>query len=199
MPRTPHREPPVASTPLPPGPEARKRYDELAAKVDAFFDRVASRHAGEMACRSGCTDCCQAQLTLTAVEAGVLSDRLPTLPPAIRRRLAGRARVAMARTDDSGPCAGLGAGGRCELYANRPLVCRSHGVPVRVGRAALPVLEACPHNFRDDAVARLAPEDVLDQETLSTVLHAVNALHARESGASIETRVRLAELLSRLA
>ena len=99
---------------------------------------------------------------------------------------------------DPGPpdrCAGLDAAGRCRIYPARPLVCRSHGVPIRL-RGALPVIQACHRNF-----TRIAPDPdcVLDQATLSATLYAVDAAEAAEAGGDPTRRIDLAALLADLA
>ncbi|HEY4239842.1 MAG TPA: YkgJ family cysteine cluster protein [Kofleriaceae bacterium] len=157
------------------------RLPELQAKVDAFFARVAARHGADMQCASGCADCCHARLTITAVEAAAIRQEVATWPASQRRALA-----------DTGPadrCAALGPDDRCRIYAARPLVCRSHGVPVKLHKNSLPVV--CPKNFRETAAD---PDCVLDQATLSTVLLAVD--RAEHPAAA---RVDLAALLADLA
>jgi len=154
---------------------------ELQAKVDAFFARVTARHGADMQCASGCADCCHARLTITATEATAIRAEVATWPASQRRALA-----------DVGPadrCAALGPDDRCKIYAVRPLVCRSHGVPVKLERRSLPVV--CPKNFRQAAAD---PDCVLDQTTLSAVLLAVD--RAEHPGAP---RVDLADLLAEIA
>ncbi|HEV8579196.1 MAG TPA: YkgJ family cysteine cluster protein [Thermoanaerobaculia bacterium] len=68
--------------------------------------------------------------------------------------------------------------GRCELYAHRPLTCRTFGPPVKIGESALPpcrlcfqgaaaeVIEACrvepdPHGLEDRILDRLGEEETL--------------------------------------
>jgi hypothetical protein len=170
------------------------RFEELADKVDAFFARVAGRHGADMQCATGCSDCCHVRLTITAVEAAAIRAHVATWPAAQRRNLA-----------DHGPadrCAALDAAGRCRIYAARPLVCRSHGVPIRL-RGALPVIQACHRNFTHTAPD---PDCVLDQATLSATLYAVDAAAAaaggdpgREPGREPSQRIDLAALLADLA
>jgi hypothetical protein len=159
------------------------RFEELADKVDAFFARVSVRHGTDMQCETGCSDCCHVRLTVTAVEAAAIRAHATTWPREQRRDLA-----------EVGPvdrCAALDPAGRCKIYDARPLVCRSHGVPVRLRRGGLPVVEACHRNFR-----RTAPDAdcVLDQTTLSATLLAVDAA---EGGGG--ERIDLAGLLADLA
>ena len=159
------------------------RLGELHATVDAFFARVEERHGDDMQCRTGCSDCCRVRLTITAVEATAIRAETARWPAARRRALAA-----------AGPgdrCAALDDRGRCRIYAARPIVCRSHGVPIRLVRGSLPVIEACPRNF-----TRTEPDAdcVLDQATLSALTLAID----REAGGD-GSRVDLAALLAELA
>ena len=142
------------------------RLEELAHKVDAFFARVAERHGADMQCATGCSDCCHVRLSVTAVEAAAIRAEVTAWPVAQRRNLAD--------AGSSDRCAALDAAGRCRIYPVRPLVCRSHGVPIRL-RGALPVVQACHRNFTRTTPD---PDCVLDQATLSATLYAVDAAEA---------------------
>jgi uncharacterized protein len=158
------------------------RYAELTAKVDAFFTRVAARHGDDMQCGSGCSDCCHVRLTITGVEARALRDEIASWALPQREQLRANA---MAAPPDR--CAALDPGGRCLVYAARPVVCRSHGAPIRMREGSLPVIESCFRNFTH---TEPAPDCVIDQETLSALVLAVD----REAGGD-GARVDLAELL----
>jgi hypothetical protein len=156
---------------------------ELHAKVDGFFARVQRRHGDDMQCETGCSDCCHVRLTITAVEAAAIRALVEAWP-AERRR-------ALAEVGPEGHCAALDAGGRCKIYDARPIVCRSHGAPIRMRQGLLPVIESC---FRNFTRTEPAPDCVLDQETLSALVLAVD----RDAGGTGE-RVELAGLVARLA
>lgn len=161
------------------------RYSELAAKVDGFFARVAARHGQDMACGTGCSDCCAVRLTVTAVEGEAIRDLIGELPADGRGRLA--ANVAAAPADR---CAALDAAGRCLIYAARPIVCRSHGAPIKMRRGSLPVVEACHRNFTRGGPAAADADCILDQTTLSALVLTVDRAEGGDG-----TRVDLAELL----
>ena len=156
------------------------RYHELAAKIDAFFARVAARHGADMACNSGCSDCCHVRLSVTAVEAAAIRDEVATWDTARRAELA---RTVAAAAPER--CAALDGGGRCLIYGARPVVCRSHGAPIRMTRRSLPVVESCFRNFTSTTPD---PDCVLDQTTLSALVLAVNGGN--------DGRADLAELLA---
>ena len=170
----------------------RERYRELTAKVEAFFTRVQSRYGGAMQCKAGCTACCHVRLSVTALEASVIREGLAQLPEAERERLAHRARHGA-----PGVCPALEADGRCALYAWRPLVCRSHGVPIRQREpdGTAPV-SACEKNFEGGAgLPEVSPDCVLDQGTLSTMLGALDAALADARGTKRGERFPLDALL----
>jgi hypothetical protein len=165
------------------------RLGELTRKVDAFFARVDDRHGADMACASGCSDCCHVRLTVTRVEAAAVRALVTSWPAARRADLAPP--VSCGPADR---CAALDVAGRCKIYDARPLVCRSHGVPIRLRRGALPVVESCYRNF-----THTVPDAdcVLDQATLSTTLLAIESAEAGPGGPA--QRVELAGLLAELA
>ncbi len=164
--------------------EAVSRLPELHAKVDAFFARAVARHGDDMQCHTGCSDCCRVRLTITGVEAAAIRDEIARWPAAQRRALA-------APDADADRCAALDAAGRCRIYAARPIVCRSHGVPIRMRRDSLPVVESCFRTFTRTAPAA---DCDLDQTTLSALTLALD----REAGGD-GARVDLAALLAELA
>jgi hypothetical protein len=169
------------------------RCRELAARVDAFFERVKARYPDDLACGLGCTDCCRAGLTLTSLEARLLKVWLDGNADAVAGALAEPGRDLRA-----GACAALLVDGRCAIYDARPLVCRSHGLPIRFppdGARRLPVVDACEKNFTARPLDSLEPGAVLDQGTLSTVLGALDAALADQVGAPRGARVDLADLL----
>ncbi len=160
------------------------RYPELAAKVDAFFQRVEQRHGSDLQCHTGCSDCCHTRLTVTSVEAQAIADEVGTWEEERRVALARNAAASDAR------CAALDTAGRCMIYSVRPIVCRSHGAPIRLREGSLPVVRACFRNF--PAGPDKADADcILDQQTLSALVLAVNG--------GDDTRHDLAELLESAA
>ena len=136
-------------------PELIAALDDLRAKADASFAAVARAHPAEMACHTGCDDCCHALFDLAPVEVLALGlafldlprkqrrevlrrgakasgefqrvlDRAAALAPDQRLAELSRARVACPLLD----------GGRCLLYAHRPLTCRLYGVPTAIAGEA---------------------------------------------------------------
>jgi Fe-S-cluster containining protein len=93
--------------------------DALYAEIDQQVARLATRHAARLRCGRGCAACCLDDLTVSAAEA-----------ESIRRRQAGL--LERGTPHPTGVCAFLDGLGACRIYADRPFVCRTQGLPLRV-------------------------------------------------------------------
>lgn len=182
------------SAPRSSGRGARAHLDALFAKIEGFFGAAQAREGAAITCHAGCSDCCR-RFTVTGLEAEVIREGVRALPDARREELATRA-----RDDATDVCPALDADGRCAIYAHRPVICRTHGLPIRfteprAGRS-LPMLDACPKNFVGQDLAGVSPASVLDQTTLSTIIGALDAAFAEETGRPRGARVAITELLA---
>lgn len=121
----------------------------LRTRVDGHFDAAHARSPTSFACAPGCESCCHQQLSVFEVEAARIRRALSALEdrdPGLRQRVREQAAV----LDD--PRCALLVEGRCSIYAERPLICRSHGLPIAVPTPDDPeVLEVdhCPLNFTE--------------------------------------------------
>jgi uncharacterized protein len=170
---------------------ARANYRALVAKVDAFVERVSGRHAADLRCVAGCAQCCHVRLTITAIEADAISVWAAAQSPDRRVAIATAAQVAANPTR----CAALDDEDRCRIYAARPLVCRSHGIPIRLHARGLPVITSCELNFTAAGPAAADADCILDQQLVSTTLAAID----RSDLSQPAPRVELAALLAALS
>lgn len=131
--------------------EIMAELDELRARADASFARVAGEFPQAMACKPGCDDCCRALFDLSPVESLSLALAFADLPRVSRREVLRRAEKAAAVFDQAMAAAFSQQGearlkalsaarvpcplldnGRCLLYLSRPLTCRLYGVPQNI-------------------------------------------------------------------
>lgn len=92
--------------------------EKLHHVVDELAAAVAERSRERLACRAGCSGCCADGLTVFVIEAARIA----------------RAHEALLAHEAPGPegaCAFLDGEGRCRIYAERPYVCRTQGLPLR--------------------------------------------------------------------
>lgn len=181
------------------------RYGELAGRVDAFFDRVRARYPGALTCAVGCSACCHQHLSVVPSEFRRIARAV--LASSDEARAAIAARVAVGRDDPRCPL--LDEAGACRVYDARPMICRSHGLPVQVaaepgdaadGAPNAPLRDVCPLNFTaGPAVEDVDADCVLDLDHLDTVLGLLDRL-ASDGGVpgSTGSRVDLFEGLEAL-
>lgn len=152
----------------------------LREKVDHHAQRVTLEQAAHFACRRGCDGCCQTERTVSDVEFHAVRDAVDALPEDVRATL----------TTDVEHCPLL-VEGACAIYADRPLICRSHGLPlVMEGQ-----LDVCPLNFTDAPLEALPLDQVLNVDSVTAVLVAVNALYCKEEDGDPERRRGVGETL----
>jgi len=168
-------------------------YRQVVELADAFFERTQARHPGQMRCGDGCSLCCQQELEVLLVEAIVLLAALQREPASRRANLGGEHGCALLVDD------------RCALYAARPLICRTHGLPIRQGSptdlarqrapaaASTASISCCELNF----LAGFPADAVLDGTRLHGALVIADAMVRRALGVDAPHRVSIRALVER--
>ncbi len=118
----------------------------LHAEVERGTRHLHVLHASRLQCRSGCASCCVDELTVFEVEAA-----------RIRRHHAPL--LALGTAHPAGACAFLDGSGACRIYADRPYVCRTQGLPLRWIEPAEDVdqelRDICPKNEAGEPLEEL--------------------------------------------
>jgi len=155
------------------------RDGALIQIVDAAMVEATRRSGPWLVCRVGCTECCIGPFPITQLDARRLRRGLAELEvgdPDRAGRVRERARRYVARISrefpgdpltgilaegeeaeamfagfaNDEPCPALDPQtGACDLYAARPITCRTFGPPVRTGAEAVGVCELCFHGATD--------------------------------------------------
>ncbi len=172
---------------------------QLVQIVDAALAGAAHKSGEWLVCRPGCTQCCIGPFPISQLDAARLRQGLVELgadDPQRAIRVRDRARDSVARLSpgfpgdpttgilaedaeaearfadfaDDEPCPALDpATGMCDLYAARPMTCRTFGPPVRSGpEGGLGVCELCYHGASDEEIA--ACEMKPDPDNLESAL-----------------------------
>jgi Fe-S-cluster containining protein len=171
--------------------------------VDAALAEAAQKSGPWLVCRLGCTQCCMGPFAITQLDARRLRRGLAELESHDPARAAGvrqRSRQAVARiahdfpgdpvtgllaeaefpdSMDDDPCPALDPEtGGCDLYASRPITCRTFGPPVRCGEEAVGVCELCFHGASDTEIAACEVQsdpDRLELRLLEELEHLTSA------------------------
>jgi Fe-S-cluster containining protein len=166
---------------------------KLIQIVDAALDEAARKSGDWLVCRKGCTQCCYGPFPISQLDAVRLRKGLADLQVSdlwraaqIRKRakqsvarlfanFPGNTKTGILNEDEDAeasfadfandePCPALDlTTGACNLYAARPMTCRTFGPPIRSGpENGLAVCELCYHGATDEQIA--ACEMVPDPE-----------------------------------
>lgn len=158
-------------------------YRNLIARVDSLVCGIEEQLKESLTCHAGCSSCCLA-ITIFPVEAAALNAALDCLSPeesaAIRKQVSENA--------DGERCPLL-LNDRCLLYESRPVICRTHGLPITFKENDNQQFDCCPLNQLESE--SLPGSAVIDLDRLNTLLVAVNSLFLKESGFSSDSLQRL--------
>ena len=175
-----------------------QQYKELLEQVDSWFVRSMDLYPEKIACQSGCSHCCRSIFDITLLDAYYLKLGFDALPAQTRERVLKKAqeRLKLMREhwpefdhpyvlnhrpdeeweplmpeEDETPCVLLGDDGRCLVYANRPMTCRLHGIPLIDTDGELMHDDWCTMNFTDGDPVELedlrAPFDAMFRQEVS--------------------------------
>lgn len=149
-------------------------------------------HCAHLKCQRGCHDCCT-NLSVFPVEFYAILEEL---------RAAGVTQISF---DESAAC-GFLKDGLCTIYAARPMICRTHGLPIAFVNmdAEEPEMSVsfCPKNFSEAEDVEFGEESTLNIDELNLRLCEANLQFVEEHaeyGLQPDTRIALAELKTRLA
>ncbi|HJV66063.1 MAG TPA: YkgJ family cysteine cluster protein [Geomonas sp.] len=162
-----------------------ENYLALVSRVDELCSRTQTSFADQIACHPGCDACCR-HLSIFAVEAAALREALCALPETEAQSIRRKAAAA-----PQGRCPLL-HDGLCLLYQARPIICRTHGLPLLISREGAKSVDFCPDNFR--GLSSIPGSAVIDLERLNEMLAAINALYLQSFPGP--ERVTIAEALN---
>jgi Fe-S-cluster containining protein len=164
-------------------------YYQMVARVDALCVGIQAALSGQITCSQGCSSCCTA-ITLFPVEAAALNAALEAFPDA--RRAAIRQHVSEHAAGERCP---LLENHQCLLYAARPIICRTHGLPIIYAEGSQQKVDCCPLNLCEGEQP-LSGSAIIDLDRLNTLLVAVNALFLSHADAiDLPERLTIAEAL----
>ncbi|MDD5284893.1 MAG: YkgJ family cysteine cluster protein [Desulfuromonadaceae bacterium] len=164
-------------------------YRQLITKIDSLCRGIESALGEQITCSEGCSSCCTS-LTLFPVEAAALRDALDALPSEEAEVI----RQHVARNSSSERCPLL-SHHRCLLYIARPIICRTHGLPITYTEDQQHKSDCCPLNMTE--AGPVSGANVIDLDILNTLLVAVNSLYLSQTEADdIPERLTIAEAIN---
>lgn len=154
------------------------RYAELLSRIDTFGSMLRKRHGSDISCAPGCDACCGQVLELLAVEYYYLQTAAQQLRPA--------------EQPSAGAACPLLYRGRCLAYQYRPVICRTHGLPLLIEEGGRQWVDCCPGNFKSVALKDIPGESLLHLERLNLLLVSINHVFCAARGIDAAKRISLA-------
>ena len=154
-------------------------YRALLRQLDLKIAHLQKQHSQRISCAKGCHSCCQSKLSVAHVEAEHIKAWLSNHPELIKQLND----LAAENPWNGTRCQLLDAHGACSIYPVRPVICRSHGLPIRFTEPSKQnqlmaepskQTDVCPLNFSEVALDQLSDEDVIDIDKLNTILAVIN-------------------------
>ncbi len=154
-------------------------YNVLLKKTDEKSKEITTRYQEKIRCGKGCHSCCMPGLTVNGLERENIRQYLNAHPALAEKTEAN----AQANPHKGQRCSFLDAEGACLVYEARPIVCRSHGVPLKTAldpNAAVHIsstemqLSVCSLNFSDMNLQDVGDHYFINLDTLNTILVLLN-------------------------
>src|SRR5665647_1690873 len=137
-------------------------YRQLTARVDALCNTIKAALGEQITCSAGCSSCCTS-ITVFPVEASALRVALKTLPDRQAEEI-----IRHVSEHAEGERCPLLLHHRCLLYEARPIICRTHGLPIIYTTDGQRNSDCCPLNLTE---AESVPgSSAVDIDKLNTLL-----------------------------
>ena len=162
-------------------------YHQLIDRLDVLHEGITAALGDALTCSAGCSSCCL-PISIFPVEAAAIIEGIVKLPEAEQSAI----RQALENQQDPERCALL-QHDRCLIYPLRPVICRTHGLPLLVQEPDCePTITVCPLNCV--GMESFAKETILDLERINQLLVAINLLFVKTAPRSWPERVALSDL-----
>jgi uncharacterized protein len=160
---------------------ARAQLARLHGAVDAMAAPLVALHGERLKCARGCHACCVDDITVFALEAAQIIEHHAEL-------------LANGIPHPEGACAFLDLEGACRIYAHRPYVCRTQGLPLRWieerDEDLVELRDCCELNLNDAGV----PITELPADACFTLGPVEQRLHEQAEHAQASDRIPLRAL-----
>jgi len=140
-------------------------YRSLLTRVDRLLESIRRRYSGQIVCHRGC-DCGCRNLSVFPIEAlsvfKAVQDLSEKAGAKIRQRAASASFWDCPLLEDRACC----------IYAFRPVICRTHGFPLRTYYKGRPSIGYCRKNFKD--MPSIPNDAVIDLDFINRTLRTLN-------------------------
>lgn len=161
-----------------------ENYLQLVNRVDQLCKSAEEVLREHINCAEGCSSCCKT-ISLFPVEAAAISAAVAALP----EKDAETVRQHAEDGGGEGDVCPLLFDNRCLIYEFRPIICRTHGLPIMFTDHGERRLDYCPKNLQ--GCKSLSGAAVIDLDRLNELFVAVNALFVSQEDSDSDSIERI--------
>lgn len=159
-------------------------YYELIEYVDKKIKKLEKIHSDNLVCKKKCSSCC--------LDTSVLPIEFFSILNMLKQKN-------IVPEEENGNCIFLKKD-LCTIYEMRPLICRTHGLPLAYGEDEDPLkrnISFCELNFTKE-VPEFGPDNVLDMDEINIELVRLNENFIKTNDKDLPERMDMKDLLNYL-
>ena len=147
-----------------------KRYQELIQAIQEHTNEIQHIHAKNINCTRGCHSCCIPDLQISRIEKERIAKYIQDSSSLIETLQ----KLKETNPYQSTRCQMLDEQGLCSIYEVRPIICRTHGLPILFQDKDQWFADVCSFNFVDDSLDILEQDDFLPIDLVNQELAFAN-------------------------
>lgn len=138
-------------------------YKTLRNNIDELSDKLEKQHKKHMKCKAGCDLCC--------MDYNIFPIEFYSIVKAVKER---DEQPNLSTVTDESNCIFLN-NHKCEIYADRPIICRTHGLPLLyMNEDNGWELSACELNFTEFDMEEFSDKNTFPQDKFNSKLFLLN-------------------------
>jgi len=152
-------------------------YSSLIAEIQQIVNDLEQKHTANLNCRPGCSGCC-VNLSVFRVEFDYIAAQIKKSG----QQLSFNKQLSCGFLKDN----------LCSIYKFRPLICRTHGLPlIYLDDQKNWQVDFCPQNFTVPGSYLFNRENTLNLEQLNLQLYRINQRYCQNNGFNPDQRIEL--------
>jgi Fe-S-cluster containining protein len=144
------------------------KYFLLRDEIDALCHKLSETHKDQIVCSPGCSHCCM-DFSIFPVEFYSILKETGGLKPNINNNVTENECVFLIK-------------GLCSIYKSRPIICRTHGLPLLYMNDEEWQLSHCELNFTGSKVPEFDETNCFPQDRFNSRLFLINRDFIKSSG-----------------
>ena len=146
------------------------RYQELIQAIQEHTIEIQNTHAKHINCEAGCHSCCLPDLHISGIEKQRIAKYIQSSSILIETLQ----KLKEKNPYQSTRCQMLDENGFCSIYEVRPIICRTHGLPILFQDKDQWFADVCSLNFVTDSLDILEQDDFLPLDFINHELAFAN-------------------------